>query len=81
MNPIIRLRKSVIGKVFPDNLTKMRMEDFTSKAIDNKKFLNKREFDALINFRGKMGSRYYKEGFEFIANKKKDRVEFIRMDN
>ena len=80
MNQTIRLRKKVIGKVFPEKFTKMRMEDFVSKAVDNKKILNKREFDALVNFKGSMEGRHYKDGFEFFAKKHKDKIELVRFD-
>ena len=75
-NQTIRFRQNVVGKVFPDKFTKMRMEDFVSKAIDNKNILNKREFEALISVRGEMskGNIVCKE---FIAKKHKDKIELV----
>jgi len=75
-NQTIRLRKNILKKVFPTIYTKMRMEDFTSKAVKNKEILNKREFDALINVCGGTRSRH----FEFFAKRKKDRIELIPFD-
>jgi hypothetical protein len=77
MEQTIRLRKNIINKVFPDKFTKMRTEDFTNKAIDNEKILNKREFDALVNFRVDLCSRGNIKPKEFIAKKHKDKIEFV----
>lgn len=79
-NPKIRIRKKIIDRIFPDEFTKMRPEDFTNKAIDNEKILNKREKEALINFRTDMGNRHYSGGFEFMAKKNKNKIEFVRID-
>lgn len=79
-NQTIRLRKETLKKIFPNVLTKMRMEDFINKAIKNKKILNKREFNALTSISAKMQSRYYKDAFEFFAKRKGDGIELIPFD-
>jgi hypothetical protein len=79
MNQTIRFRKNVIAKIFPSKFTKMRMEDFVSKAVDNKEILNEREFKALSEFSVNLENTH-KECFEFIAKKHKDKIEFVGFD-
>lgn len=76
-NQVIRLRKEQLSKLFPDKYTKLRMEDFVSKAVENKKILNKREFNALTNMKGVMSDREYNYSFEFYAKKKRRGIELI----
>jgi hypothetical protein len=80
MEQTIRFRKKIINKVFPVKFEKMRMEDFTNKAIDNEKILNKREFDALVNFRVDLCSRGNTKAKEFFAKRHKDKIEFVGFD-
>lgn len=50
INKTIRLRKNVLDKIFPDELTKMRMEDFVSKAVKNKKITETGERQTLKGY-------------------------------
>jgi hypothetical protein len=72
----IRLRKKQLNQLFPDRYTKMRKEDFLTKAIENKDMLNKREFNALTNVKGNICN----EHFEFYVKKRKDKIELIAFD-
>ena len=80
-NKTIRLRKKIIDKIFPDKFTKMRAEDFVTKAVNNKKILNKREFDAIVNQKADMENRDYKLSHEFFVKKHKDKIELINFDD
>jgi hypothetical protein len=80
-NKKLKFREEVIDKVFPDKFTKMRMEDFTNKAVDNKDILTEKEFDALTNQRIDMANRNYKGCFEFMAKKEKNKIELISLEN
>lgn len=73
-NQTIKLRKKQLAILFPNKFTKMREEDFLNKAIENKKILNEKEYNDLINIRGD------KEHFEFYVRRKKDKIELVPFD-
>jgi hypothetical protein len=75
-NKTIRLRKKIINEIFPDEFTKMRREDFVTKAVNNKNILNKREFDALVNQKSDVSLDY-----EFFAKKHKNKIELVKFDD
>lgn len=79
-NQTIKIRKLQLNKLFPNQFTKMREEDFLRKAGENKGILNKREYNALVNMKGTLHDKKHKEHYEFYVKRKRDRIEMIPFD-
>ena len=77
-NKSIQLRN--VNKIFPNEFTKVRMEDFQRIAIENKTKLTKSEFNELSDMKRIMSDNRYNGSFEFFAKKKKGRIELIPFD-
>lgn len=77
-NKSIQLKN--VKKIFKNEFTKVRMEDFLRIAIQNKKLLNKSEFDELSDMKRIMSDNRYNGSFEFYAKKKNGRIELIPFD-
>jgi hypothetical protein len=79
MNRTLKFRKKVINQLFPDKYTKLRIEDFIVKAIENKSILNQREYNSLINQKHDIINRKNRH-FEFYAKKTNNKIELIPFD-
>lgn len=64
-------------RLFPGRITKIRPEDLTSRAVQFKQSLLKREYDALINTVNKMFEDSGEK--DFLVERNGRAVRFIRL--